>query len=106
MLDVIVGILQEAGVEAEGLTVLLPSAGIESQLKSLPEGATVAVHDPADRSQMAYLAATKEGRRIYLNRHLTDADMVLPVVFWGSIRFSVTAGPLACCSRGCPIAKR
>ncbi len=83
VLDVIVGILQEAGVEAEGLTVLLPSAGIESQLKSLPEGATVAVHDPADRSQMAYLAATKEGRRIYLNRHLTDADMVLPVGLLG-----------------------
>ena len=28
---------------------------------------------------MAYLAATKQGRRIYLNRLLTDADVVIPV---------------------------
>ena len=28
---------------------------------------------------LAYLATTKEGRRIYLSRHLTDADVVVPV---------------------------
>ena len=39
----------------------------------------MAVHDPDDRSQLAYLATTKEGRRVYLSRHLTDADLVVPV---------------------------
>ena len=28
---------------------------------------------------MAYLASTAGGRRVYLNRHLTDADLVVPV---------------------------
>ncbi len=37
------------------------------------------VHDPDDRAQIAYLASTKEGRRVYLNRLLTDADVVVPV---------------------------
>jgi lactate racemase len=38
---------------------------------------------------LAYLAATKEGRRIYLNRHLTDADVVLPV---GQVGFDPILG--------------
>ena len=40
---------------------------------------TLVEHDPADRSRMAYLSSTKEGRRVYLNRHVTDADVVIPV---------------------------
>ncbi len=79
VLEPIFDILRQAGVEAGDLTVLLPSGSNEQQVLNLPEGAAVAVHDPSDRSQLAYLAATKEGRRIYLNRRLTDADMVLPV---------------------------
>jgi lactate racemase len=71
--------LRDAGVESDGVTVLTPavaSAGIDSATMS---GASLVVHDPRDRSQLAYLAATKEGRRIYLNRLLTDADVVIPV---------------------------
>jgi Lactate racemase N-terminal domain len=79
IVEAIAGRLMEAGVEAECLTVLVPRAASFELEKSLPSGAVVAVHDPADRSQLAYLAATKEGRRIYLNRHLTDADLVVPV---------------------------
>jgi lactate racemase len=71
--------LREAGVEPEGLTVLLPQASSDELEKSLPPGTTLAVHDPDDRNQLAYLATTNEGRRIYLNRYLTDADLVVPV---------------------------
>src|SRR5262249_20354360 len=45
----------------------------------LPGGSSVVVHDPDDRAQLAYLASTKQGRRVYLNRLLTDADVVVPV---------------------------
>ncbi len=89
ILEAISGRLLEAGVEAEGLTVLLPRATSIELTQSLPPGAVVAVHDPADRSQMAYLAATKEGRRVYLSRHLTDADLVVPV---GRIGFDPILG--------------
>ena len=79
ILTAIAETLQEAGARAEGLTVLLPSASSEELERLLPHGTTVVVHDPADRSALAYLATTKEGRRIYLSRHLTDADVVVPV---------------------------
>ena len=79
VLAAVASTLREAGVEAESLIVLLLRASSDELEKVLPPGTTLAVHDPDDRSQLAYLAATKEGRRIYLNRHLTDADLVVPV---------------------------
>ncbi|HEV3121335.1 MAG TPA: lactate racemase domain-containing protein [Isosphaeraceae bacterium] len=37
------------------------------------------VHDPEEAAELAYLATTEHGRRVYLNRALTDADCVVPV---------------------------
>jgi nickel-dependent lactate racemase len=83
VLGVIAEILRQAGVDGENLTVLVP-AGEPGVLEgSLPAGAALKVHDPADRTELAYLATTQDGRRVYLNRHLTDADMVLPVGLLG-----------------------
>ncbi|WZO97820.1 lactate racemase domain-containing protein [Isosphaeraceae bacterium EP7] len=70
-------VLFDAGVEAGSITVLCSSAP-EVPLQ-LPEGVEFAVHNPDDKEQMSYLATTQEGRRVYLNRRLTDADFVLPV---------------------------
>jgi Lactate racemase N-terminal domain len=89
VLGAIAEILREAGVDGENLTVLLPSASTFPFEGTLPPGAVAVAHDPSDRSQLAYLAATKEGRRIYLNRHLTDADVVLPV---GQVGFDPILG--------------
>ena len=55
----------------------------------LPEGVTWLVHDPDDRTRIAYLASTSEGRRIYLNRQLTDADLVVPI---GTLGYDGTLG--------------
>jgi lactate racemase len=37
------------------------------------------VHDPGERAELAYLASTEHGRRVYLNRAVTDADCVVPI---------------------------
>ena len=37
----------------------------------------VEVHDPSDRKRLAYLATTKQGHRIYLNRTAVDADQLV-----------------------------
>jgi lactate racemase len=79
ILGVLGQILQESAVEPHDVTVLVPSAPYTQLEKALLPGMTLAVHDATDRSQLAYLAATKQGRRIYLNRWLTDADVVIPV---------------------------
>ncbi len=89
VLEAIAGRLIDAGVEPGGLTVLLPQASSIELEKSLPAGAVLAVHDPDDRSQLAYLATTKQGRRVYLSRHVTDADLVIPA---GRIGFDPILG--------------
>jgi hypothetical protein len=71
--------LRDAGIEEGAITVLLPPHVSRALADRLPLGTIPVTHDPADRSGMAYLATTKQGRRIYLNRHLTDADVVIPV---------------------------
>lgn len=72
-------IIEESGVDRGAITVLVPPEASEEFARSAPEGLDVVVHDPADRSNIAYLASTTHGRRVYLNRRLTDADFVLPV---------------------------
>jgi len=79
LLSAIVDILKGAGVDPESITVLLTSEAPPNLKREAPVGCSLVVHDPSDRAQLAYLASTSEGRRVYLNRLLTDADFVLPV---------------------------
>jgi nickel-dependent lactate racemase len=78
ILEVLVQMLREAGVEAEEVTILATSGSHRFENVAGPD-IKVVVHDATDRTELAYLAATNQGRRIYLNRHLTDADAVIPV---------------------------
>lgn len=78
ILGVVCEALFDAGVEPEGVRVI--AAGpLEVPEGALPPGVSFAVHDPDDRSRIAYLASTTEGRRIYLDRDVTDADSVVPI---------------------------
>jgi nickel-dependent lactate racemase len=79
--------LIERGIEPDDLLVLRTQtdidAGVPDPRSELPakfrERLTVVTHDAQDRSQLAYLAANKKGRPIMLNRHLLDADFVVPI---------------------------
>jgi nickel-dependent lactate racemase len=84
LLEPIHAILRESGVEPDGVTVLSTGPASSDLNRALPSGATLAIHDPGDRGALAYLAATNHGRRIYLNRLLTDADVVIPLGRLGS----------------------
>jgi len=79
LLSVLVDLLCQSGVEPGDVTVVA-SAGNRARLPDqLPQGIALELHDPTDQRRLAYLATTNEGRRIYLNRHVTDADVVIPV---------------------------
>jgi lactate racemase len=82
-------VFDEVGVSASDVTVVATPKSSFELAQDLPEGMTLVVHDPSNREGLAYLAATKEGRRIYLNRHLTDADVVIPV---GRVGFDPVVG--------------
>jgi lactate racemase len=79
VLSVLGDVLRQAGVASEEVTVVSTPDGRADLAGELSEGMNLEIHDPNDRGRLAYLATTAEGRRIYLNRHLTDADVVIPV---------------------------
>lgn len=89
--------LIDAGVDPDGITVLQTSTDLDPQgddpcrLTRLPlrERITLLTHDPADRRQLAYLAASESGDAILISRTLHEADVVLPV---GCVRADETAG--------------
>jgi nickel-dependent lactate racemase len=60
--------------------VVSPPHGSETWIDELPDefaDVTAETHDPADAKKLAYLATTKAGRRLYLNRSLVEADFVI-----------------------------
>jgi hypothetical protein len=82
--------LEGAGISRSDVTIVPSNPAAEQDSGEWPTGVTVEGFDPADRSAVAYLASTQDGRRIYLGRALIDADFVLPV---GLIRHEPGAGP-------------
>jgi nickel-dependent lactate racemase len=70
-----------AQVAPAAITVLcMPGAGSQSWVDVLPESfqeVRIEVHDPTDRRRLSYLATTRRGRRIYLNRTAVDADQLI-----------------------------
>jgi nickel-dependent lactate racemase len=75
-----------AGVLLERVTVLCPprpdGTATFAWRDVLPETirqVPVEIHQPADRGKLSYLATTKAGRRIYLNRTLVDADQLVVI---------------------------
>jgi nickel-dependent lactate racemase len=81
LLTAVLGHIRQANVAPEAITLLCPaSSNGQPWLESLPDefqDVHVEVHDPADRRHLSYLATTKHGRRIYLNRTVVDADQVV-----------------------------
>lgn len=71
----------QANVKLEAITLLcLPPSTGQAWFKELPapyQEVQVEVHDPADRSKLSYVATTRKGRRIYLNRTAVDADQLV-----------------------------
>lgn len=70
----VLAVLDRGEVERAAVT-LLTEGPIEEAAAAA--GTLHVVHDPGDRANLAYLASTKQGRRLYLNRALTDADLVI-----------------------------
>src|SRR5262249_31575743 len=85
--------ITSAGVSPEAGTLLCPPwsspQGWVSDLPERLELVQVAPHAAGDRKQLAYLATTRKGRRIYLNRAVVDADQL--VVLTG-LRFDPQMG--------------
>lgn len=93
VLAAVVSALALAGIGSGSITALAPSIPDGGWGAILPEGVAGIVHDADDPNANAYLAATSTERRIYLNRALVDADLVLPIAALGVDPVLGVAGP-------------
>jgi nickel-dependent lactate racemase len=75
--------LAQAGVAPGNITLLsAPTTSGQPWIDDLPEAfeeVHVEVHDPADRKRLSYLATSRHGHRLYLNRTVVDADQLVVV---------------------------
>ncbi len=78
--------LLTAGIAAADIALLEthaagpPDAHTDRALAAaLPAAAQRLVHDPLDRNRLSYLAASSEGKPVYIHRALSEADLVLPI---------------------------
>ena len=83
LLTAVLDYLKEAGIGRQQVTVLCPDRGgaaappWQEQLPPRWRRVAVEVHQPGDAAKISYLASTRGGRRIYLNRSVIDADQVI-----------------------------
>lgn len=70
-----------AHIDLSNVTVLVPASSLQQPwLDNLPDELAdihLDVHDPENRDKISYLATTKAGRRVYLNRKIVEADLLL-----------------------------
>lgn len=84
--DALIPVLEHvagAGVAPANVTLVsAPTTSSQPWINVLPEefeDVHVEVHDPSDRKRLSYLATTREGKRLYLNRSVVDADQLVVV---------------------------
>jgi hypothetical protein len=82
--EMIAGVLDHlatAGIDPDAVTLLSPETNSkQTWIDDLPDefaDVKTEMHHPADRKKLAYLATTKSGERIYLNRTAVEADFVI-----------------------------
>lgn len=80
MLAAVLRHIGTAGVPPSAVTVVSPPGAPQTWLDELPEefeDVTAETHDPADVHKLMYVATTKGGRRVYLNRRVGEADFII-----------------------------
>lgn len=73
--------VHQALVQPEAITLLCPPGAVDQPwVDDLPDAfqdVRIEVHDPTERKRLSYLATTRHGRRLYLNRTAVDADQLI-----------------------------
>jgi nickel-dependent lactate racemase len=83
--------LEQAGVMRSNVTVVVPPRAFAPvhDCRGPHADLRLEVHNPDDPRRLAYLASTRGGRRIYLNRTVVDADQLIVL---GRVRFDPLFG--------------
>lgn len=86
IVPLLLGLVRAVPLDKLGsLTILLSSEATSQTEREITEALApypqceIVLHQPEDRTQLGYLAASAAADPIYLNRRLIDADLVIPV---------------------------
>ena len=82
----------DAGVAPDAISLISAPGSAQAWIDDLPDSlqdVRAEVHDPIDRKRLSYVASTRKGRRIYLNRTLMDAGQT---IFLGGCRYDPLLG--------------
>jgi nickel-dependent lactate racemase len=92
--------LKSAGITPDRIRLLCATESCQARWQAhLPEDAkeiAFEIHDPADRRHLSYLATTRGGRRIYLNRTAVEADQLVVLTRLGYDPLLGYAGSAGC----------
>src|SRR5262245_53157699 len=92
LVSALLAYIVDAGVAPVGITLISAPGSAQAWVDELPDtlqDVRTEIHDPADRKRLSYVASTRKGRRIYLNRTLIDAGQT---VFLGGCRYDPLLG--------------
>ncbi|MFO0807328.1 MAG: lactate racemase domain-containing protein [Gemmataceae bacterium] len=80
VLGLILDHITSAGVATDAITIVSTPGSPQKWIDELPDefaDVHLELHDPNDRKRLAYLATTKDGLRVYLNRTVVEADQLV-----------------------------
>ena len=80
MVGALLAYLADAGIPPASVTLVSAPGAAQAWVVDLPDAfqeARTEIHDPANRKAVAYLATTRKGRRVYLNRSVVEAEQTI-----------------------------
>jgi hypothetical protein len=95
VVEPLVTALHAVGIGPERIRLVCDAADTSAYRERLPETLIVESHDPEAEERSGYLANTRGGSRVYLNRTILDSDVTLPVIVADPVGEGPTKGFLA-----------
>lgn len=84
----------ESGTPESGIRVICQSGSAEAYRELLPSTVAIESHDPVSEEKSAYLANSRRGSRVYLNREMLDCDVIVPVIVPDPVGMAMRRGVL------------
>ncbi|MBI1323570.1 hypothetical protein GC170_10345 [bacterium] len=70
----------KSGTPESAIRIICQSGSEGSYREILPSTVSIESHDPDSEEKSAYLANSRRGSRVYLNREMLDCDVIVPVI--------------------------
>ncbi len=83
---------EASGVPASTIRIVCRSEHSGHYREILPSNLEIETHEPETEENSAYLANSRRGSRVYLNRKMLDCDVILPVIVPEPVGLSMRRG--------------